>query len=215
MNFENQFQPNSDNFEGQEDFEKNRIGILQQSGIEVGEKLDLALLILKRKDAAFLGNADIIESEDHEKQLAKKFQEEFFGIEEVLKQTSLLYDATPPHNDRGVYCFSILASGSGEGLKKAIEAQKNQDDKALGFLFGYPKTAVEAYNTDKKFDYDLYLPKEELDELKNEGVLPFLGFMPSREHWKEELNWAKENQSLIKEKAPLIYEELVLDNPKD
>ncbi|MFA5747287.1 MAG: hypothetical protein WC926_04435 [Candidatus Paceibacterota bacterium] len=214
MNFEKYLQSDNCDLEGEDGLEKNRIEMLQRSEIEIGSKLDLALLILKRKEAAFLGNADIIESEEHKEKLERKFQEEFCNIEEVLKETKLLYRATPPHDDQGVYCFSFLVSGSENGLEKAIEAQKNKDDRSLGLLLGYPETAVDAYMTDKKFDYHKELPKDELGKLEKEGVLPFLEFMPSREHWKDELSWAKENQNLIKEKAPSLYEETAMDNSK-
>jgi len=209
MKFETPNQIENQNINEEEYSERRRLEILEQSKLEAGKKLDLALLILKRKQAAQLGNYDVIEPDKHKEQIAQEFQKEFFAIEELLKELGVSYRANPLHEDRGIYGFSFLVAEKEENLEKVIEAGKSRDDKTFGALMGYPKTAVDAYNTEQAFDYEEELPKDELEQLRQDGVLPFINFMPSREHWKEELNYAKENQKLIKERIPLLYAELV------
>lgn len=191
-------------------FEKMRLEIVEQSKLEPGKKLDLVLLILKRKEAAQLGSYDVIESEKQKEKVVQEFQEEFFEIEKLLKELNLPYCAKQPHEDKGIYGFSFLVAERKESLEKAVEAEKNKDDKKSGLLMGYPKTAIDAYRTEQAFDYEEKLSKNELEQLKQGGVLPFLYFMPSKERWEEELNYAKEIQKLIKEKTPLLYAELAL-----
>lgn len=209
MKFEIPSQLENQNISEVKYFEKRRLEILEQSRLEVGKKLDLALLILKRKQAAQLGNYDIIESDEHRELLVQEFQKEFFEIEELLKELKVPYRSSPPQEDRGIYGFSFLIAEKEEILEKVVEAEKSKDDKTFGDLMGFPKTAVDAYRTERVFDYEEELSKDELEQLKQDGVLPFLYFMPSRDHWNEELNYAKETQKLIKEKAPLLYAELV------
>lgn len=192
-----------------ESSEKERLGILERSELQVGKKLDLALLILKRKRAAQLGNFKVIESDEHKKQVVQEFQKEFSEIEGLLKNLGLSYRAIPPHEDRGIYGFSFFTANGEEDLEKTMEAEESGDDRAFGALMGYPQTAVDAYRTRQIFNYEKDLPKDELEQLRQDGVLPFLNFMPSREYWAEELSYARKNQKLIQEKAPLLYAELM------
>lgn len=209
MNFEKPYQLKNQEAEGEESPERRQIELLQQSNLESGKKLDIALLLLGRKSAAQLGAYDVIESDQHKERLTVEFQREFSAIEGLLKELGLFYRAKPIREDRGMLGFSFLVADNGENLIKAVDSEKNKDDKTFGLLMGYPETAVSAYRTSEAFNYEEELSKNELERLKNEGVLPFITFMPSRKHWEEELNYTRENQRLIQEKAPLLYNELV------
>jgi len=58
---------------------------------------------------------------------------------------------------------------------------KAQDDKTRGLLFGYPKTAVQAFDSG-----DVLAVEQQRDLLQAEG-LPDASFALSRQHWREEL----------------------------
>ncbi|MCX6761134.1 MAG: hypothetical protein NTZ84_03495 [Candidatus Nealsonbacteria bacterium] len=45
-------------------------------------------------------------------------------------------------------------------------------------------------------------------------MLPFLEFSPSKLHWKEELNWARNNKKIIEENSPNTFNEAVEEKEK-
>lgn len=183
--------------------------LIENSNLENDNKLELALLMLDKKHGVQLGDFKIINSENEREIINKKFSEKLSNIIKVLDSIGLQHEmAKELSEDNEIVGFSILASKDKSILDKFIKADKEDDDKTFGLIVGYPATAVEAYGTDKAFNLEDELPKDELEKLRSDGVLPFLLFMPSKEHWNEELEWARENQRLIKEKTPKLYKEL-------
>ncbi|HRH31381.1 MAG TPA: hypothetical protein PK950_01820 [Candidatus Paceibacterota bacterium] len=203
MNFNRPPEPNK------ESIVEKQLEAVENATLESGKKLDLTLLLLDKKEGAQLGKYKIVESEaDKEKTLAE-FSQELSEIMKVITETGLRYHMAKELSDEeGMVGFSVLLSKTQETLEKFVEADKNDDDKTFGLMVGYPKTAVEAYNTDKAFNFQDELSVEEYKKIENEGLLSFLHFKPSKEHWAEELEFARENQRLVKEKAPLLYQEL-------
>lgn len=195
--------------------EEKEIQTIEQSPLETGKKLDLALLCLERKKAAYVGSHTILETETKKEEILEKFTKELEDVQETLDELGLPYQTTrvPKIEDEAIIGFSVSVGRNKEDLSKFIEAEKQGNDKEMGLLLGYPKTAVEVYNTDKALNFETFfqqeLSKEEQEELREEGVLKFLGFQPSREHWREELEQARYDQALIKEKAPRLYEEIM------
>jgi len=193
-----------------EDILKKNIELIENSNLESGKKLDLMLLLLGKKQGAQLGNFKVIESEQQQKKITQEFTQELLNILNIIKEAGLpYYMAKELSSDKGIIGFSVLVSKNNDILKKFAEADKNDDDKTFGLIVGYPSTAIETYQTDKAFDFREELSSNDLKNLQDEGVLPFLLFKPSQEHWDEELKWARENQQLIKEKSPRLYQELV------
>lgn len=183
--------------------------LIENSNLENDNKLELALLMLDKKHGVQLGDFKIINSENEREIINKKFSEKLSNIIKVLDSIGLQHEmAKELSEDNEIVGFSILASKDKSILDKFIKADKEDDDKTFGLIVGYPATAVEAYGTDKAFNLEDELFKDELEKLRSDGVLPFLLFMPSKEHWNEELEWARENQRLIKEKTPKLYKEL-------
>lgn len=188
---------------------ENPIETLQSSSLETIKKYDLAQLLLDRKQATQLGSFDVIESDEHRKQLEREMGEEYRAATELLQKLGLKFQGEPPKEDNGIYGFSLTIAKTEENLNKAVEADKAGKDKEYGVLMGYPKTAVEAYQTEEAYDLETELPKDELEKLEEEGVLAFLEFMPSKSHWKEELDFVRETQKEIKEKASELHDEII------
>ena len=185
--------------------------LIENSNLENDNKLELALLMLDKKHGVQLGDFKIVNSENERKIINKKFSEKLSNIIKVLDSIGLQHEmAKELSEDNEIVGFSILASKDKSILDKFIKADKEDDDKTFGLIVGYPSTAIETYNTDKAFNFREELSPTEFEKLKSEGTLPFLLFMPSKEHWNEELEWARENQRLIKEKTPKLYKELSL-----
>jgi hypothetical protein len=189
---------------------ENKLDLVTASLLETIQKYDLAqLLVSEQRKATHLGNAVVIESEEHRKQLEREFGEEYRTTAELLTKLGLPFEGEPPHEDNGIYRFSFVVAKDTENLTKAVEADKTNNDKEFGALMGYPKTAVDAYQTENAFDLRTELPKEELEELEEEEVLAFLEFMPSKGHWREELDEVRTIQKLIKEQSPELYDEII------
>lgn len=189
--------------------EGSMIELVESSSLETIKKFDLMQLLLDRKQAAQFGNYDVIESDEHRAQLEKEMEGEYKIISELLTKLGLFFHGKPPTEDNGIYGFSILATKTSENLVKVMEADTAKNDKEFGVLMGYPKTAVDAYQTGEAFDLKTEFPKEELEKLEQEEVLAFLEFMPSKGHWQEELDSVRETQRLIKEKSPRLYYEII------
>lgn len=63
--------------EMKKDKEKEALEQIEKIELDGNKKLDLALFILGKKEALQLGSYDVIESEEHKKDLQKEFQLEF------------------------------------------------------------------------------------------------------------------------------------------
>jgi len=197
------------NHEEEQTKEKESIEKIEKSSLGASNKIDLMLLILNRKYATYLGNHDIAESEEHKEKLIKEFTEELNNITTLLNDIGLPYEITAKvEDDNEIIGFSLMVAKERDNLDKIVEADKNEDDKTVGLLLGYPKTAVETYNTPDALDVGTELP-EEYTELRKEGMLPFLGFAPSKSHWKEELEWARNNKKIIEESSPSTLNEAI------
>jgi hypothetical protein len=189
--------------------EKN-IESIESSNLTIESKLELALMLLDRKKGVQLGDYKIIDSDEERKIYSEKFTRELSDTVKLLDSINLEHQIVKElSDDNGIMGYSVLISKDKNILKEFVEADKKNDDKIFGKIVGYPETAVEAYGTDKAFNLEEELPPAELEKLKSEGIMPFLLFTPSKEHWTEELEWARKNKHLIKEKAPKLYDDLI------
>ncbi len=193
--------------------EKEKIEIIERSGIHSDDKLSLMLLLLNRKDASFLGNAEIIREKKDESQIIEKFRKELEETKRVLDEIGFFYRASEIKVKDDIASFSIEIAKDENNLSELIKASEKGEDKKIGTLLGFPMTAVESYNTDEALDLEMFLnyglSEEEREQLKQSGVLNFVGFQPSRENWQAELAEAKKDQEVIKEKAKNLYDEIV------
>ena len=141
--------------------------------------------------------------------MIKEFNEELNILTNLLDELNLPYKIIRDIEDRNdTIGFSVVAAKEIENLDKIEEAVKNNNNMDMGIMFGYPRTAVEAYGTQDVLDLEADLPEEYAD-LRKEGMLPFLKFAPSKLHWKEELEWAKDNKKIIEEKSPNTIDQAI------
>ena len=194
---------------------KKKIEIIEKSSISADDKLSLALLLLDRKDVSFLGNAEIIREED-ELKIIEKFKKELEENKRILDEAGFSYRASDIKLKDEIASFSIEVAKNNNKLLELIQACEKGDDKKIGELLGFPKTAIEAYDIDEALDFEIFFKEElseaEREELAESGILNFVGFRPSCEHWKEEFIEVKEDQEIIKERAPKLYSEIVKIN---
>lgn len=215
--FEPEFQP-----ETKENKEKGVIESIENSPLDYQDKGDFLLLYLKEKPASFLTIVSrfykIDSAEKKEKDL-KKLSYESEKIQEILEKLEMpnivkKFEVEEEKTiSRGYHFLVGQDSEKLNCLKKALESGC---DEEIGLALGYPETAVRDFdnNFEKQnlLDYDELrksLPKEELKNLQREGVLKFLNFRLSKDHWRDELEIVRKYQRLIKEKSSKIYNKIV------
>jgi hypothetical protein len=94
--------------------------------------------------------------------------------------------------------------------KRLMKAENTDDDKTIGQLAGFPKTAVKAYLKSKKISNVLTIKRSELPAaVKNRNYLAFATFYFSKNHWQEELKTPKKWAETIKNLDPQLYEKTV------
>ena len=91
----------------------------------------------------------------------------------------------------------IVIAKDKEDLEKHKEVEDikdgNQHDAELGKLLGYPETAVDAFAKHQTLQID-ELPQF----VKESGILDFITFAFSKEHWRDELEVLKKQIMLAK-----------------
>lgn len=200
---------NIENSEYEETKEKEFIEKIEKAPLSSDFKIDLLLLVFDRKKATFLGDICGVESEEQKQKLIKEFSEELNILTNLLDELSLSYKIIRDVEGRNdTIGFSVVVAKEIENLNKIEEAVKNNNNMDMGIMFGYPRTAVEAYGTQDALDLETDLPEEYAD-LRKEGMLPFLKFAPSKLHWKEELKWARDNKKIIEEKSPNTIDQAI------
>lgn len=155
----------------------------------------------------FFSNAELAETEEEKSKKTKDLIREIEGIKKILDEAGFLYSASEIKAKDNIVYYKIIISKDEKSLAEFAELENRKDYKGEGLLLGFSKTAVEAYGTDKELSDGL--PEKEKGKLVKNGVTKFLNFSPSKDHWQEELEEAKENQRLIKENAPRLYEEIL------
>lgn len=196
---------------------EKEIGKIEKSKIlETDQKLDLiSFFLLKERKVVYPGNHKIIELKEEEEKIKEKFTKEIEEIKKFFELFSLPYSIIDQLKTEGnIVGFNMAAGKTKEDLEKFLKAVKENDDKTKGYLLGYPKTAVEAYGTEDSLYFEEFfaqkLSEEEQRKLEEEEeALKFLYFQPSKKHWQEELNEVRKLQSLIKERAPILYQEII------
>jgi len=196
-------------------FEK-QVEVLEDSFLDSGKKLDMALLlILEEKRACQVGSFKILEGENKHvaEETIQEFTKDFEETRRILDDMELPYFVKQkPGDDDDFFGFSILTAKNEGDLKEVVEADKNGDDKKFGIMMGYPQTSVDSFNTEGAFDWESELPLEQVQKLKEEGVTPFINFMPSKEGWENELELVRERMNIINSKFPKLYAEAVSEN---
>ncbi len=187
------------------------------------QKMELFLAFIGEKPVSSLGilyESDKARPGEREEFIRKKNQ-----IEQCLKKTGLYFEIEERREVEatGVERLKLdfLVAREKKAIDELKEAQEKQDYVTMGRLFGYPETAVQAFKkgmeTERMEDFVIVnekewfetLPEEEKKPLSQEGVLDFLIFRLSKEHWREELEVLRKWQRQIQTQAPKLYREIM------
>lgn len=197
---------------------KNPLQFIKESEMKSKNKFDLALCFLvEKRKVAWLDDSKVVETVQQKKEFMEKFAREIKEIEKVLDKLGFNYESsgleTEEHEEElATVSFSVLVSKSEKYLTEFVEANRRGLDERIGLLLGYPQTAVEAFEADKTLNFEVFfrgLSRKKRKNLRKEGILNFLGFQPSEQHWREELEEVRKIQDLVKERAPGLYKEII------
>jgi len=157
-------------------------------------------------------------------------------LERLLKKLGLKFKIVEKRqiNENGFkeIIFEFLISKDKKKIKELEKAIDEGDSRRIGELYGYSQTAVDAFTKsleiliesgggtngnillegifhNEKKEWLDSLSEEERSKLIEEGVLNFQTFTFSKKHWREELNVVRRWQSIIREKAPRLYQEII------
>lgn len=213
--------------------EQAKIEIIQNCPLNPRDKIELLLCFFGEKPATTF----IFEILPVHKNVSKAFAELSKKrekiIKEILGKLNLVYEIeekeeiSPQGEVKTFQLFHL--SKSEEVLNKLIEAWKKNDEKQIGLLYGYPKTAIEAWTKSvektgkrpplgesydspyilkrKDIPYLPEIPEEKREQITN--LAKFANFVFSSENWKEELEELRKKVEIIKEKAPELYNEFL------
>lgn len=207
---------------------------IEELPIDDGAKIDILLVFkgLKRCAADLL--VSLMEGDENEVQISQEEAARRLSNFESSIQRLGLFAAPGERVEHDGYAFQIYTVGS--SLDETVELNQLWEDaksdnisseeklaleRRKGELLGFPKTAVEAFENsialDKKMSpetrilvSELQISTEELPEsVRSEDYMAFLGFIPSRGHWREELKTVQGWAQTVKETDPLLYDRVV------
>lgn len=92
-----------------------------------------------------------------------------------------------------------------KALQDAAELQGRERDEAFGRALGYPETAVAAYNNGRGIRPRANIPPD----VRASATYQFCPFVPSPNHWREELATVAKQAEFIKENNPRLYEQVM------
>lgn len=216
------------NAEEQEQQEK--IIVIENMPIGIDEKVELLLVLAGKKSAADIElfsqpwsageTARRIDSEiiaNIKKNLEKlgfAFEEKAVSLDHIIRveDDTVPIDEIKPedeiHLDREKITIEVARNEEiKESLKKALA---EEDHTKLGELYGFPKTAIEAFNKPNgliKFDE---LP----DDIRNDEAYAFYTFEMSRDNFREEFETIKKWSEFVKQSSQKIYKEY-LENRRE
>jgi len=201
-----------------EEKEKREIELMEKSPLALQDKIDLVLVYLKEKPAAWLGNGVRFYKTEKEKERQNKLKrldrkgEETRKVLENLSLPSYSFKYESEEEKTILVSYDFLVGRDLEKLNRLKEAWQSGITKDLGLALGYPESAVEGFINGQVLDREKdfkRLPKKDKKELKKEGVLKFLNFGLSKNNWREELELVRRYQRVIQEKSPRIYDKII------
>ena len=130
-----------------------------------------------------------------------KYEEALKKLQVAFRREHLSKD---PSGGEEVYDGDDFFVGKNEEMvNELMQAVHNNDEVKMGELLGYPRSSTE-YLMKRKFDRTISraIPETPSDQIDFE----IAGFAPSKDHYKEELAFAKEQSNQIRTIIPEIVD---------
>ncbi len=193
-----------------------KVRLIEQAEIFIEEKIPLILVVAGEKPVCQLyagfyregAKYTLVEDFFPESSFPYKKIKYDIDHQNVQEIVALLEEIKIPYHIRKVKTFSrpvnlfycesdylpIVVSQSRRNIRRYIRANDKKDDKALGKLYGYPKTAVKAYLDPKILTVDVIHTEKTIHRNSPIRFLPYLSefaiYSMSEDNFEEELQTA-------------------------
>lgn len=102
---------------------------------------------------------------------------------------------------------NVIISKNEHDLQEMITAMEVGDDNAMGRLFGYPVTTIQAFNN---ISSEGIFRKDLPEEVRNAEYYPYIQFgILSRDNWQEEVNVAKRWMDRVKDFDETLHNQYI------
>lgn len=215
--------------EKEKEFTKEQIETIEDLSIEPFEKVELILVRKRFKmttDIELTGDVWKIQ-EENPKQVDKV---KLKKVEESLKEAGYVYKSNDPEIEEIISIkegvpeeeirpehesieekrekIIITVAEDQKDLDKYLEIIKSGSDEDMGEVYGFPKSAIEAYL--KREDNNGLIGRKDLpEEIRKQEWSLFASFMMSKDKWRKELEVVKEWAETVNKVSPKIYREYV------
>jgi hypothetical protein len=175
-------------------------------------KFSLILLILGKRKVSLLSSWGSFNTEEEAIKFKEETQKDMGKLVEFCKSMGFETDIETDIK-HGEHSFTggmgVLVAQNRAYLKQMAEAEKSGNDETIGLLFGYPATAAAWFGRSSQDEktYDRSPEVKAAEEQENLGI--FVNFIPSPDHWREELAEVKKTKELVQKYAPALYRELL------
>ncbi|PJE59607.1 MAG: hypothetical protein COU85_02775 [Candidatus Portnoybacteria bacterium CG10_big_fil_rev_8_21_14_0_10_44_7] len=222
------FSPKTEN---KQELTPEQIRAIEQMPVFPNEKVELILVKTGLKSVAEIELfSDTWEGQKGEKP-KKISQDKIREIAEDVKQAGLVAEVGEPEEDmvkrikenipeeeikpedeieqkREKIRISVAADEN--KLKKYLEAIKTGSDTDLGKLYGFPESAIKAYQKEREGKGSFLLSRSELpDDKKAQEESLFLTFMIAKDNPEEAMETARKWAQKVEEVNPSIYREYI------
>ncbi len=195
------------------------IKVIENSFLELQARQDILLVYLREKPSMQYPSRNEYykkEGKDFYEEALKEFNEKKESTKKMLGFLEIPFYFEEVEKEKFDYSikegYRFLAGRDENSLINLREALKTGSSKKIGLALGYPETAVNAFVEGEildKYDDLRFLPQNEKDALKEEGVFKFVSFGLSKNNWREELELVRKYQEAIKKNAPNLYKEII------
>ena len=200
--------------------EHERVRALENSTLDLDDKLTTALLLFTRKkQGALFGRGIGVGNSTPKPKDIEKMRAECGAIVRLLKQLKVPHTVErAPAIRNGILNYRVVAAKNKTVLAELttlIGSEETVENATrMGALMGYPKTATEAYRTDNALDLETDLSPKERDALREEHLRPFVLFKPSRTHWNTEAETVRTWKKTVQQKCPKLFADIISANQK-
>ncbi len=201
---------------------ESHIKTVEHMDIMIAEKVDLVLLLLGEKYATEV----VLDSDEYpDDSPAKRIDRNAVRIighqldtlplvytidnEQLIVTLARSYAPTEAHLvDDGRTRITIHIAADQNRLEQLSRSVHDMDHATLGYLYGFPDTAVEAFVNNRVGD-DEQLP----EETRKSVAYEFAQFRFSRNNWRQELATGQRWADLLRQHSSFIYREFLLETP--
>ena len=180
------------------------------------EKVELLLVLGGFKKA----NEQYFESEEWYDGQPQKMndEEKIKSYEKLLEEIGLIFekkrDITKGNRAyiednyefvRNIERVKYIFAKKKEDIEKYKRADQEESDELFGEVYGFPRTAIKAFNQpNSKIKY-YELP----EDIRNDEAYAFYTFEMSRENFREEFETMKKWAEFVKQNSPKIYQDYI------